>query len=210
MTLFKCSAIGVSPSGRQWSFGIHFSSGGTAASVEVDWLAQIDSMWLNGSHGIETLFPVATVLETTRTAQLAVVTVGALQKIRETAVTTDNPALPGTSVNASMPDQNTILVSLRTGLPGREKRGRIHLPAPDVTLVTNSQLGSVPATRVSTALNALLVGMAGAGHQPILLVTSVTKIGTAVGTTTNITTAETDRVIRTVRARNKREKAVYI
>lgn len=214
MTTFRCSAIGVSPSGRAWSFRINFNSGATIAVVENDWLTQITSAWTSGTHGLNLLFPVATVLETTRTAQLQVVpvTIGGVtvNKLREVAVRSDNPALPGVATNPSLPDQNSVLVSLRTGLPGRENRGRIHLPAPDQTLVTASELGSTNASRASTAVIALLTGMAAAGHQPVIVTAKLPHTGTPVGSTRNITTAETDRIIRTERKRNKRQKAVYV
>lgn len=210
MTLYRCQAHGVSPSTKPWSFTMNFSSSASLATVENDWLTQVSSFWTNGTHGVETLFPVATVLETTSTAQLSIVTVGAVQKLREVGKRTDNPALPGTSVNASMPDQNVILVSLRTDLPGKENRGRIHLPAPDVTLVTAGELGSTPATRVTTATTALLSGMGGAGHQAVVLTAVLTKIGTPVGNTRSINFAETDRIVRTLRGRNKSTVAVYV
>lgn len=209
MALYRCSAIGVSPSGRQWSFRINFSSGATTATVANDWLTQITSSWTDATHGLNLLFPVATVLQTTRTARLTPVVVGPVTRLREQEVIEDNPALPGTATNPSLTDQDTILVSLRTGLPGREKRGRLHLPAPDQTLVTASELGSTSGARASTAIIALLTGMAGAGHQPVLVTAVVPKTGTPVGSTTNITTAETDRVIRTLRKRSKSRRAVY-
>jgi hypothetical protein len=193
-----------------WSFGIHFSSSSTLATVETDWLAQMSSAWTNGSHGVDTLFPTATILETVKTAQLTVVTISGVDKIREVATQEDNPALAGLSANASLPDQNVILVSLRTGLPGRENRGRIHLPAPDVTLVTAGELGTTPTTRVSTAIAALLTGMGGAGHQAVVLTSVKTKAGTAVGSFRSINFPETDRIIRTLRARARPRVAVYL
>lgn len=210
MALFRCLAQGVSPSGRSWSFRMNFSSSSPVATVEADWLAQITSLWTNGSHGIETLFPTATVLETTRTASLVVVTIAGVDKLRETAVSLDSPALAGTSANASLPDQNAIVVSLRTAVPGREGTGRVRLPAPDETLVTTSELQSTPSTRVSTAFNALLSGMGGAGHQAVILTAVKTKAGTAVGSFRNVNNAETDRVIRNLRIRTKSRKAVYV
>jgi len=210
MTLFKCTAKGVSPSTREWSFSIHFSSGHTTAQVEADWLAQASSFWTNGAHGVDTLFPVATTLQTTRTASLAVVAVGPINKLREQQVVFDNPALAGTSANPSLPDQNAILVSLRTAVPGRVGRGRIHLPAPDETLVVASELTAVSATRVSTSVQALLTGMGAAGHQAVLVTAVLTKTGVPVGNVTNVNFAETDRIVRTMRTRNKRERAVYV
>lgn len=210
MTLYRCQMHGLQPSGRPWSVTMNFSSSAALATVETDWLAQASSFWTNGTHGVETLFPVATTLETTTTAQLSIVTVAGIQKLREVGKRSDNPALPGTSANASMPDQNAILVSLRTDLPGKENRGRIHLPAPDVTLVTAGELGSTPATRVTTATAALLSGMGGAGHQAVILTAVLTKAGTPVGNTRSVNFAETDRVVRTVRGRTKSRAAVYV
>jgi hypothetical protein len=210
MTLYRCKAAGVFPSTFPWSFTINFSSSATVATVETDWLAQMSSAWTNGTHGIETLFPSGTILETTSTAQLAIVHIGTVDKLREVATREDNPALAGTSANAALPDQNAILVSLRTDLPGKENRGRIHLPAPDVTLVTAGELGTTPTTRVSTAIAALLTGMGGAGHQAVVLTAVLTKAGTPVGNTRSINFPETDRIIRTVRARNKSRKAIYL
>lgn len=210
MTLYLCKLKGTQPSGRAWSTGLHFSSSASVATVEADWLAQSISLWTNGTHGLETLFPTTTLLETTETSQLSIVTVGAVQKLRAVAVRSDNPALPGTSANASLPDQNTILVSLRTDLPGKENRGRMHLPAPDETLVTAGELGTTPTTRVSTAIAALLSGMGGAGHQAVVVTAVQSKIGTPVGNTRSINFAETDRVIRSQRGRTKSRVAVYL
>jgi hypothetical protein len=209
VTLFLCRASGVSPSGRAWSFGVHMSSAASVSQVEADWSSQLNSAWTNGSHGIETLFPTNTVLNLERTAQLAIVTVGAVQKLRQTLLAQDVVSLPGTSVNASLPDQNVILVSFRTATPGKEGRGRIHLPAPDETIVTAGEIGATQSTRVSTAIEALRAGMASAGHTPVIVTEVQTKIGTPVGTFKPITFVETDRIVRTLRGRVKSRAAVY-
>jgi hypothetical protein len=210
MTLFRCSAHGVQPSGRPWSISIGHSSSASVSAVESDWAAQVSSAWTNGTHGIETLFPTATVLDVTRTDALHLVTISGVDKLRVNGVAQDTLTLAGTSANPSLPEQNAVLVSERTVFPGREGRGRVHLPAPDVTLVTAGELGTTPTTRVSTAMEALRAGMAAAGHQPVIITYKKTLIGTPVGNTRDITFVETDRIIRTVRARNKSRTAVYL
>lgn len=210
MTLFRCSAHGVSPSGRAWSFGMHVSSSASVSTVEADWSTQINSAWTDGTHGVETIFPTATVLNLTRTDQLVLVTIAGVDHLRVAGIAQDVQTLPGTSANASLPDQNVILVSLRTATPGKEGRGRIHLPAPDETLVTTSELGSTPATRVTTAFEFLRAGMAAAGHLPSVVTEVKTKIGTPVGNFRPITLVETDRVIRTLRGRVSSRPAVYV
>lgn len=201
---------GVQPSGREWSTRLHYSSTAALATVEADWLAQVTSFWTNGTHGVETLFPTGTTVAEVKTESLAVVTVGAVDKIRATGLAFDLPALAGTSSNASLPDQNAVLVSLRSATPGREGRGRFHLPAPDETLVTTGELGNVPATRVTTASTALRTGMGAAGHTEIVLTYVKTKIGTPVGAFVVVTKEETDQVIRTVRGRVKTRPASYV
>jgi len=214
MTLYRCQMIGVNPSTREWSCHLDVSSGASLATVAADWLTQVTSFWTNGTHGVETLFPTTTILETTRTAQLAVVpvTVGGttVNRIREQAVHVDNPALAGTSTNPSLPDQNVVLVTLQTTAHGRGSTGRMHLPAPDQTIVTAGEIGATEATRVSTAVNALLVGMASAGHQPVKVTGVLTHTGVPVGATVNVTNGETDRIVRTLRQRVKRRRAIRV
>lgn len=210
MALFRCTASGVQGDGRPWSLRTHFASSLTTGQVEIDWLAQVTSAWTNGSHGIETLFPVATTIQTTKTEKLQVFTVSGVDKLRAVEFGLDNPALPGTSANAALPDQNATLVSLLTGLPGKENRGRFRLPAIDETLVTLGVIDSTPATRVSTSMNALRTGMNGAGHTMVIVTYVKTKIGTPVGANRPVTACETDRVVRTLRGRVRSEKAIYV
>lgn len=201
---------GVQPSGRPWSLHLGIVSSASVSSVEGTWAAQVTAAWTDATHGLQTLFPTATTIGLTKTEQLVVVTVSGVDKLRVTSIAQDTLTLAGTSAQPSLPEQNAILVPLRTSTPGREGRGRVHLPAPDETLVTAGELGNTPATRVSTAMEALRAAMASAGDVPSLITAKKTLIGTPVGTTKPITLVETDRVIRTVRARNKSRAAVYV
>lgn len=209
MTVYRNTASGVQPSGRTWSMGLHFSSTASLATVQADWLAQFSSFWTNGSHGVETLFPTGTTVTEVKSESLTIVTIGGVDKIRSTGIAFDTVALAGTSSNPSLPDQNAVLVSLRSALPGREGRGRFRLPAPDETLVTTGKLGLTPSTRVTTAAAALRTGMAAGGHVEIILTTKLTKIGTPVGAFRVVVKEETDMVIRSVRGRVKSRQAEY-
>jgi hypothetical protein len=209
MTLYRCSVHGLQPAGGQWSFRQYYTSGGSVAAVEADWLAQIDSWWLNGSHGLETLFPAGTTVETTKTAGIAVVSIGGIDKLREVSINFDNPALVGTATGDPMAEQCAILVSLRTATGGKEGRGRNHLPAPDETLAVGGELTLVTAQRATAAFLALKAGMAAAGHTQVLATEVKPKTGTAVGTTKPVTEIETDRIVRTQRVRNKGRRAIY-
>lgn len=209
MTLFRCSASGTAPSGRAWSFSIGVSSSASLSTVEADWATNMGDAWTDGTHGLQTLFPTDTVLTLFRTYQLAVFTISGVDHLRVVAVAQDPTTKAGTSTNASLPDQNAVLVSLRSTTPGREGRGRLHLPAPDETLVTAGELSSVAATRVSTAIEAMRAAMVASGPIPVVITENKTLIGTPVGTTHPIVLVETDRVVRTQRVRVKGRRAVY-
>lgn len=212
MTLFRCTASGALPSGRQWSVRMHFSSGLSVGQVQADWNSQFVIAWSTRADPLKIFYPTTTTLAQTKTEQLAVIAFAGtpgINKIRSNAVGQSLPAIAGTNVNGALPDQCAILVSLRNGAPGRENRGRIHLPAPSVNLVTAGQLGSSDAAKVSAAINGIVTGMVASGHNPVLVTYKLTLTGTAVGSTRAITLAETDEVIRTERSRNKRDKAIY-
>lgn len=213
MTLYRCTALGTLPSAREWSFRMHFNSGSPINTVEADWLAHMIGAWTVGASALQAIYPVNTVLETTKTEELTVVAFPgppAVNKLRAVAIASDNPALPGTSVNPAMNDQDAVLVSLRTNIPGREGRGRIHLPALDRTLVTASEFDAVTAAHISTAIIGLITNMATSGHTAVLATYKQTHAGTPVGTTKNLTTAEVDRILRRAGQRMKRRKAVYV
>lgn len=213
MTLYRCTVKGVFASTRTWGFRMHFNSAASLATVEADWLAHITGAWTVGASALQAFFPTTTVLETTKTEQLAVVHFAgppAVDKLRSVGLHLDNPALAGTSVNSAEADQVAILVQSLTNLPGRENHGKIHLPAPDQTLATAGAISSVTAGKISTAINGVLTNMAGSGHTGVVPTYTVPKSGTPVGSTRNITTWRTDEVLRTVRVRNKRRQAVYV
>lgn len=212
MATFRCTATGALPSGRSWSFRMHFSSGLSVSQVQTDWNAQMVIAWSTGANPYKIFVPAGTTLAETKTEEIRVFPFAGtppVNKLRAVATAASLPAIAGTNVNGALPDQNCVLVSLRNGLPGRSNRGRIHLPAPSVNLVTAGMLASTDAAKVSTRINAVLTGMVAAGHNPILVTYTLTKVGIPVGSVTPVTLAETDEVIRTVRLRNKGEKAVY-
>lgn len=213
MTIFRCTATGVSPSGRSWSFRMHFTSGSSVSAVESSWLTAMTAAWSTIANPLKAIYPSGTILETTKTEALSVVTLATtppVDKLRAVGISSDNPAIAGTSANPAMNDQDAIVVSLRTALPGRENRGRIHLPAPDRTLVTASEIDATTAAHVSTAIIGVLTSMTAAGAVPVVVTYTKSKAGTAVGSTRAITTAETDRVLRSARMRSKHRKAVYV
>lgn len=209
MALYRCVAYGTYASGRVWSFRQHFSSAAVLATVESDWKAQINSAWTNGSHGLETLYPTTTELTLTRTYQLFL-TLGPPILVKAAASAEDAVALPGTSANDGLPDQDATVVSLRTAGVGVNNRGRTFLPALDETIVVGDRIGNTEATRVTTAMTALRTGMAAAGHVHVIFNDRPTVLDPVTATTKPVTSCKTDRTMRTQRRRVRKEAALYV
>ena len=209
MTLYRCTAHGVYASGRTWSFRQNFLSAATLATIQADWSAQIAVAWTDATHGIETLYPTTTELTLTRTYQLFL-TLGPPIKVKAGFAAQTTAALPGTSANDGLPDQDAVVVSLRTSGVGVNNRGRTFLPAIDETIVVGDIINNTPATRVTTAMTALRTGMAAAGHTQVLFNAEPTVLDPVTATTKPVTSCITDRVIRTQRRRVRKEGPLYV
>lgn len=209
MALYRCVAYGVYSSGRTWSFRQNFSSSAVLATVQSDWNAQVTALYTDGTHGIETLYPTTTECNLTRTYQLFL-TLGPPIKVKAAAAAQNTAALAGTSANDGLPDQDAVVVSLRTAGVGVNNRGRTFLPAVDETIVVGDILGSTQATRVTTAMTALRTGMAAAGHVQVIFNDLPTVHDPVTATTKPVTLCETDRIIRTQRRRVRKEAAQYV
>lgn len=209
MSTYRCVAYGRYASGRTWTFRQYFTSSALLATVQTDWNAQLSDAWTNATHGLETLYPTTTVLDLSRTYQIAL-TLGPPVKLVSSYSDQNTLSLPGTSANDGLPDQDSVVVSLRTAGVGVNNRGRTFLPALDETIVTGDLIGSVQATRVTTAMTALRTGMAAAGHVHVILNDKATVHDPVVATTKPVTLCETDRVMRTQRRRARKNAAVYV
>ena len=209
MALYRCVAYGTFTSGRRWSFRQNFSSSATLATVQTDWSAAVAVAWTDATHGLEVLYPTTTILDLTRTYSLFL-TLGPPIKVKASAAAQTTAVLPGTSANDGMPDQDAIVVSLRTAGVGVNNRGRTFLPACDETIVTGDVLGNTQATRVTTALTALRTSMAASGHIHVIFNDQPTVHDPVTATTKPVTLCETDRVIRSQRRRIRKSAAVYV
>jgi hypothetical protein len=208
MTFFKAVAHGVYASGREWSFRQIFSSSASLTVVEANWESELMNLWTNGAYGLETLYPTTTVLQGDSVYELQV-NLGPPLRVDAIGLAQSAFSAPGTSANDGLPDQDAVLVSLRTAFPGTWARGRTYLPAIDETIVVGDLIGSVPATRVTTAMTALRSNMAAAGHVQVLLNERPTRHDPLLAIPKTVTSCKTDRVMRTQRRRVRKELAQY-
>jgi len=209
MTLYICVASGTYASGRKWTIRQKFSSSALLATVQADWAAEIAAVWTNGTYGLQGLYPTTTILQGATTYQMAL-TLGPPIKEVASAAATSAFSHAGVSANDGLPDQDAVLVSLRTAGTGPNNRGRTYLPAIDETIVVGDIIGNTPATQVTTAMTALRAGMAAAGHVQVIWNHEPTRRDPVIQTTKVVTSCKTDRVVRTQRRRVRKELAQYV
>jgi hypothetical protein len=209
MPLVRCSVVGTLPSGREWSFRQYYTSSLPLATVAADWASHISGAWTIGASALQAFYPTGTVVVGTRAATIVVVPFATGPKLRESSIVTATATIPGTATGPALPDNNAIVVSRRTATPGPGGRGRNRLPAVETSLITANEVDAVTAAHISTAMNGLRTNMASSGHTAVLVVERPRKDLLPVGTTTPVTQEETDRVVRSARQRDKRQKAVY-
>lgn len=210
MALFRCAIHGVLPSGRVWSFRQYFTSGSSVATVQASWVAHFTTAWTQATTGIQSIYPVATSATSATSAEVTVVAFATGPKLREISVASTPLTLPGTASTPALPDNNAIVVTRRTATPGRGGRGRTRLPAPVEAIVTANEMDAVSAGHISSSMSALRSLMAADGHTAVLVVERPRKDLVPVGTTTAINLEETDRVIRSLRVRSKRQPAAFV
>ena len=203
MPLYRATLSGVFPDGRRWSNRLTVGDAAAPAAFLGRWATALTAFWTDGTHGVQTLYPVGTVLNL---ATAAVLDSG----MREGIKVEQTLALPGTNVGDSLPVQDAILVSLRTNAVGKANRGRMYLPAPADTVAIVGEMDVTSTTRVSTAIKALFNDMR-AGGSTFYVYNQKASPHDPIPFTLKVVSSEmVDRFIRSQRRRQQKNTAVYI
>lgn len=160
MTYFRVSQQGILPSLDVWVSNFHVQSSNTLAAVHTAASSGIASFWNNTFKPFVTP---GTTLTQVVTTELDIAT----GKNKQAQLTTNNIA--GTGVAPALPNQDCVLISLRTANAGKSGRGRQYLPTLAIAnLATNGTM--LPATRdaIDTAYQSMLNGLASTGQVVIL------------------------------------------
>ena len=167
VTIYLHRFNGTLPAGDIFNFGWHSNSGVGIAASQANAVNWITNAW----NGIGILGPslnpsYSTGLEVTGCTTYAL---DAAAPYHTVAIAQDDLALPGTDVNANLPQDVAVVVTLRTVDPSRSGRGRFYLPAPtESALATN---GEMDAGVVNTWMGALQAAWAvsnAAGEDPVV------------------------------------------
>jgi hypothetical protein len=76
---------------------------------------------------------------------------------------------PGTNGSPALPGNNTLAVSLRTGLTGRSARGRWYWVGLSEAQVTDNLVLAGPAASIVAAMDALISTINGLSSQPVIV-----------------------------------------
>lgn len=200
---YRLQIHGTFATGRRWTTRVHMTSASDIGTVAALWAANVVVFWSGATSGVNTLYPVGTVMTGSSVALLNPV-------FRET-LKIDSPSTnPGTSVADSEANQTAIVVSLRTPGIGKSQRGRMYLPAPATDSNVGGELTAPLATRMSTSIHTLFDAMRSSGGTFFVYNAKVHVNDPVQFTKKTITIEEVDRILRTQRRRIRKSLAVYV
>lgn len=203
MPLYRATMSGVFPDGRTWSNRVTVGNPATTSATLAFWDAAVNAYWTDATHGVQTLYPVGTVLTATSMAVLD-------STMREGEKLGTTHVLPGTNVGDSLPAQDAILVSLRGPAVGKKNRGRMYLAGPADTVAIVGEMDNTSTTRVSTSIKALFNDMRANGSTFYVYNTKVSTHDPVLFTLKTITDEKVDRFIRSQRRRQEKNRAIYV
>jgi hypothetical protein len=203
MTDYYAQMHGVMPSGDSWSTGLHITSNQSRSALLTTFSNAWIAAWTNGTYGLNTLYFTGTTTTSYSVANLNG-TMQQVQKDRLTSVT------PGTSSDTALPDQNAIVVSLRSPFIQAYGRGRIYLPPPVEGIVNAGEYTSAAMTRVKTAVQSVFTAIQSDGSTIFVTNMKALKDGTPPFRKTVITSILVSRKPGSQDRRAERELPNYV
>lgn len=209
MIFNKVRISGTMPGGEVWSINPCFGVGGGTEAVEeygdlLEWATDIASLNTNKIFPAAPLEILSTAARITQVRTEFYDPTGKLTQVAEIGATS---AAVG-SFTPNKPFQSAMVVSLRTGRAGRSYRGRLYLPALNVTL-TPATLRIDPAIRngVSSQMAAWLRDIANVA--PGVPRIDPVVVSQTIGVVTGITNVEVGDILDTQRRRRDSLEEAY-
>ena len=196
MTVYRCTASGLTPQGELWVTGLWLEKvGGTISGAAAAWHTAFDLMWAGVASPADSILQFISV--DASCVETVVNSVDASFRHNVEQVRTSE-SLAGTSMSENLPPQTSAIVSLRTALPTRAGRGRMFLPPMTTDVeVTTGVIDPTSADRISLAAEGMLQSLITSTYQPVIAHRQL-------GTTTNITSCNVPNVFGTQRRRTNK------
>jgi len=194
MALFRHTASGTQQAG-DWSFTLHTEGSLSVGDANAAWATALTAGWV-GTNLAEDVFENSTIMDTASTAGINPATDG--QTTRVTATVSHAGSITGNQ----LPFQVAVVISLLTDTATRHGRGRLYLPAPDVSMCTNGALSSTCLTNLDAGFTALFDSLNTGGLTPVVR----NRTG---HTSTVVTSARVGSVFDTQRRRRNKIAETY-
>jgi hypothetical protein len=147
MALYRHTASGTQQAG-EWSFTLHTEGSLSVADANAAWVTALTAGWV-GTNLVEDVFENSTIMDTASTAGIDPAT------DKQTTRVTATVSHAGSITGNQLPFQVAVVISLLTNAATRHGRGRLYLPAPDVSMSTNGALSSTCLTNLAAGMTAL-------------------------------------------------------
>jgi len=194
MALFRHTASGT-VLGGDWSFTLHTEGSLSVGDANAAWVTALTAGWV-GAPAVEDIYASDTIMDTATTAGINPATDG--QTTRVTATVSHAGSITGNP----LPYQVAVVISLLTDTATRHGRGRLYLPAPDVSMCVDGKLSSTALTNIDTGMTALFDSL----NTSVL--TPVVRNRTA-HSSLNVTSARVGSVFDTQRRRRNKIPETY-
>lgn len=203
MTDFYAQMHGTYGNGDGWSTGLRITSNQTPDALLTTFSNAWIAAWTNGTYGLNTLYHT----DTTTTEYTVAPLDGNMREVTKSVLTS---ITPGTSSDTALPNDNAIVVSLRSPYIGKSRRGRAFLPAPVEGIVSAGQYTSASMTRVKTAFQSVLTAIQADGSTVFVTNLKPLKDLTPAFRKTVITSILVARKTATQTRRTDREASNYV
>lgn len=170
MTDYKVKVHGALAGGRAYSWSWNITSTQTPSALETTMAAALTDYWSNGTYGVDALYSASTTLDT-----FDVITLDGT--FREVAKQSHSLSLVGTSSDAPLADDSTLVVQKRSTGLRRNQRGYTHFPALVEGTLSSGLYQVTPRNRYGTAVTALLAAIAADGSTVFVHTGSATTKG---------------------------------
>lgn len=164
MTVFRHVINGTFP-GDSWSVTMHTQGTVTTATANTIFETAWGALW-NGvtppTDDIKQLVPIAVTCDTVATSGLDPVTFK--QVTKEVATL----GLPGTDAGATLPPQDTVVVSFTSALASKKGRGRMYLPVFGADKTAGGRLTAAAQTIVQLGMANFGANLIASGLTPVI------------------------------------------
>jgi hypothetical protein len=194
MALFRHTASGTQMTGS-WSFTLHTTGTMSVGDANGFWSDALTAGWV-GTNLVEDVYASDTILDTASTAEIDSGTDGQMTRVTATV------SHAGSITGNPLPFQVAVVISLLTASATRHGRGRLYLPAPDVSMCVDGQLSSTCLTNLDAGFTALFDSLNTDGLTPIVR----NRTGHS---STTVTSARVGSVFDTQRRRRSKIAETY-